>query len=204
MTQPAIEPDLLDLIRELEPSRNAQPVERLLLAVLQQAVLDYFTGNEPLQRDALRYFRESVLYRLTLQIFDLPRDTLPRGVLLDEIPERPLRVRSAARHVAPKSKAISLDMMEEIQLNRETISLLTLMQTLKGNRLHIFLTVHLLAQPVSIADVVDISGISEDTVRRQMMELQAMGLLTKTSPAGAHKSWIVSRQAAKIITGQPQ
>jgi len=193
MTQPVIAPETLDTIRELEPSRNAQPVERLLLAVLQQAVLDYFTGHEKEQRDALRYFRESVLYRLTLQLFDLPPDTLPQGVQLDAIPERPLRGRSATADVMPEAT------LEDLDLNGQNISLLSLMQLLKGNRLHVFLTIHLLDQPVSITDIVVISGISEDTVRRQMVELQEMGLLERAVTADAHKSWIISQQAATIV-----
>lgn len=196
MTQPTITSETLDAIRDLEPSRNAQPVDRLLLAVLQQAVLDYFTGSEKQQRDALRYFRESVLYRLTLQLFDLPPDALPQGVQLDSIPERTRSDRSAATDTMLEAT------LEDLDLNGHTISLFNLMQLLKGNRLHVFLTIHLLEQPVSITDVVLVSGISEDTVRRQMGELQEMGLLDRVRTAETHKSWVVSNQAVAIIAAQ--
>lgn len=195
MTEPIIAPENLTAIRELEPSRNLQPVERLVLAVLQQAVLDYYSNDENQQRDALRYFRESVLYKLTLQLFDLPADTLPLGVELDQIPQRPEQARTAAAELAPET--------EELLLNDETVPLLTLMKFLKGNRLHVFLTIYLLGQPVSIADVVAISGISEDTVRRQIGELQDLGLLERYENGEIAKSWVIAPGAAGIILGQP-
>lgn len=194
MIEPAIAPETLTAIRELEPSRNLQPVERLVLAVLQQAVLDYHSNDEVQQRDALRYFRESVLYKLTLQLFDLPRDTLPLGVDLDGIPQRPEQARTAAAELAPET--------EELLLNDQTIPLLTLMKFLKGNRLHVFLTIYLLGQPVSIADVAVISGISEDTVRRQIGELQDIGLLVDYEKGEVPKSWVIAPEAASIIVGQ--
>jgi hypothetical protein len=202
MTQPAMTPAILDSIRDLEPSRNRQPLERLLLAVLQQAVLDYFSGNKQQQRDALRYFQHSVLYRLTLQFFDLPPDALPQGVQPDTIPGRPIRVPAAVAPVVPEATGQSMNMLEDLHLNGKTISLLTLMQLLKGNRLHVFLTVHFLHQPVTTADVATVSGISEDTVRRQMIELQQMGLLEAVETAEISKSWVISQRAAAIITSQ--
>lgn len=194
MTEPIIAPENLTAIRELEPSRNLQPVERLVLAVLQQAVLDYFTADEQQQRDALRYFRESVLYKLTLQLFDLPRDTLPLGVDLDEIPQSPERARTAAAELAPET--------EELLLNDQSVPLLTLMRLLRGNRLHVFLAIYLLGRPVSIADVVDISGISEDTVRRQISELQDLGLLERQETGEAYRSWVIAQEAAGIIASR--
>jgi hypothetical protein len=197
-------PETLDNIRELEPSRNWKPVARLLLAVLQQAVLDYFSGTEKQQRDALRYFQESALYRITLQLFNLPPGALPQGVQLDEIPGRRSRVPSAAAQDRPETRDtdIPLGIFEELHLNGETISLLTLMQVLKGNRLHVFLTLHLLDQPATIADVVYTSGISEDTIRRQIVELQEMGLLEFVETAESYKSWVISHRAAAIIVNQ--
>jgi hypothetical protein len=194
MTLPVTVPDL-EAIRDLEPSRNREPIERLLLAILQQAVLDYFTGSERLQRDALRYFQDSVLYRLTLQLFNLPPDSLPQGVELDDIPSR-----LVVPPVTTEAEAEAT--IEELHLNGQTVSLLPLMQMLKGNRLHIFLTIHLLEQPAGINDIVDMSGLSEDTVRRQMVELQEMGLLKQVSTAETPKAWIVADGAAAIVTNR--
>jgi hypothetical protein len=193
-------PDALDTIRDLEPSRDRQPVERLLVAILQQAVLDYFGGNQKQKRDALRYFQESALYHLALKLFDLPPDALPQGVQPDTVPARPVRKPPALAQAAPVPGHIALELHQELHLNGKPISLLTLTQVLRGNRLHIFLTTLILDQPASIADVASISGVSEDTVGRQMTELQQMGLLTLVESADTFRSWVISENAAEIVS----
>ena len=70
----------LQYLLDLDISPELTPEQRLLLAVLRQAVLDYF-DDDPLERlSAALYFARSPIYRATLRLFDLPATLLLEGV----------------------------------------------------------------------------------------------------------------------------
>lgn len=82
----------LQMLRDMEIHHNFLPEQRLLLAVLRQAYLDYY-GDDPTEaQSAAEYFAHSPIYRLTLQACGLPEDVLPEGFEPEQL-ERHLSAR---------------------------------------------------------------------------------------------------------------
>jgi len=118
----------LHYLLDLDISAKLPPVQRLLLAVLRQSVVDYF-GDDPLQQlDAALYFAHSPLYRATLHQFGLPETLLPDGVELSGFRRQ-----------------------EKMEIAHEFVPLQleTLVRRLSGPQLKVILTMGLLPLPTT-------------------------------------------------------
>lgn len=161
----------LDLPVELPPD------QRLLLAVLRQAVVDYF-GDDPLERlSAGLYFARSPVYRTTLQLFNLPEDALPLGVDL-----------SAFRRE---------ERMDD-DFTPGALSLATLVRRLTGTQLKIVLTMGLLPLPATTRQISLHSGLTRSTVLGAMGALVSQELVRRHDD-GLRPSWSLPDGVQRVL-----
>lgn len=148
----------LQYLLDLDISTTLPPDYRLLLAVLRQAVVDYF-GDDPIEQlDAALYFAHSSVYRQTLQLFNLPDDLLPVGVDLCDFRRRER-------------------MNDENKL--DPLRLETLVRDLSGTQLKIVLTMGLVALPATTRAISLKCGLTRSTVIAALDQLAIQGLVER-------------------------
>lgn len=148
----------LHYLLDLDISPALPPSHRLLLGILRQAVCDYFGDDPTEQLDAALYFNDSPIYRATLQAFDLPDDSLPRGVDL-----------TGFRRKDKMNKSHELDPLQ----------LETLVRELTGNQLKIVLTMGLLELPAVTRKISLRSQLTRSTVLVALENLATQGLVVR-------------------------
>lgn len=148
----------LHYLLDLDISRTLSPGQRLLLAILRQAVVDYF-GADPAERlSAALYFARSPVYQMTLRQFNLPSTLLPVGVDL-----------GAFRRQEHMDEDFEVD----------SLHLQTLVRQLSGTQLKLVLTMGLLARPAVTRKICLSSGLSRSTVVTAMEQLVVQGLVER-------------------------
>lgn len=148
----------IQTLLDMEISTALSPDQRLLLAILRQSVLDYF-GDDPAMRiDAGLYFARSWVYRLTLQLFNLPDDLLPRGVDLTDFRRK-----------------------EKMNENYEPdpMKLETLVHRLSGNQIKIILAMGLLSLPAMTRQISLKSGVARSTALAALIQMNDLGLVVQ-------------------------
>jgi len=174
-TERALQARLAYLL-DLDISPRLRPEERLLLAVLRQAVVDYF-GDDPLERlSAALYFARSPLYQMTLRQFGLPDHTLPEGVDL-----------SAFRREVP----MNAKHMDPLQLE-------TLVRQLSGTQLKIVLTMGLLSLPATTRKISLNCGLGRATVMAALDQLSRQGLVQRNDDA-PHAEWSLGDEVWRVL-----
>jgi hypothetical protein len=147
----------LQYLLDLDISTALPPDYRLLLAVLRQAVVDYF-GDDPIEQlDAALYFAHSSVYRQTLQLFNLPDDLLPMGIDLCDF-------RRGER-------------MNDYRL--DPLRLETLVRDLSGTQLKIVLTMGLVTLPATTRTIGLKCGLTRSTVIAALDQLAIQGLVER-------------------------
>lgn len=167
----------LDYLLDLDLPVDLPPDQRLLLAVLRQAVMDYF-GDDPLERlSAGLYFARSPVYRTTLQLFNLPDDALPLGVDL-----------SAFRRE---------EKMDE-NFTPGALSLATLVRRLTGTQLKIVLTMGLLPLPATTRQISLHGGLTRSTVISAMEQLVQQELVQRHHD-GLRSTWSLPNGVQRVL-----
>ncbi len=167
----------IDYLVDLDLPANLPPNQRLLLAVLRQAVVDYF-GDDPLERlSAGLYFARSPVYRTTLQLFNLPENTLPLGVDL-----------SAFRRE---------EKMDE-DFTPGALSLAGLVRRLTGTQLKIVLTMGLLPLPATTRQISLHGGLSRSTVIGAMEQLVRQELVRRHDD-GLRPTWSLPDGVQRVL-----
>lgn len=138
--------------QEIAP--GATPEKRLCLAILRQAVADYFSDDLRQREDAAQYFAHSPLYQWTLHLFGLPQDMLPEGMQL-----------------------IFSDTGEVVLPEKEKLALETLVRELSGAQLKVVLTMGLLATPASAGRISRRCELNRGTVMAALSQLMEQGLV---------------------------
>ncbi len=167
----------IQTLLDMEIPATLSPDQRLLLAILRQSVLDYF-GDDPTMRiDAGLYFARSWVYRLTLQLFNLPDDLLPRGVDLTDFRRK-----------------------EKMNENYESdpMKLETLVRRLSGNQLKIMLSMGLLSLPAVTRQISLKSGISRSTALGALVQMDELGLVVQHQIDG-RAAWSLPDAARKLV-----
>lgn len=163
----------LQQLLNVQISNELEPEQRLCLAVLRQAVLDYFGDSPELKQSAADYFAHATLYKLTLQMFRLPTDLLPIGIELGRAPDDP------AESVDP-------------------LRLETLVHELSATQLKVILNLGLLDLPVSAGAVARQCRLNRATVLKALAELAEQGLV-KPLDTGLYTMWTVPAQAQRFL-----
>lgn len=167
----------IDYLVDLDLPANLPPNQRLLLAVLRQAVVDYF-GDDPLERlSAGLYFARSPVYRTTLQLFNLPENTLPLGVDL-----------SAFRRE---------EKMDD-DFTPGALSLAGLVRRLTGTQLKIVLTMGLLPLPATTRQISLHGGLSRSTVIGAMEQLVRQELVRRHDD-GLRPTWSLPDGVQRVL-----
>ncbi len=167
----------IDYLVDLDLPANLPPDQRLLLAVLRQAVVDYF-GDDPLERlSAGLYFARSPVYRTTLQLFNLPENTLPLGVDL-----------SAFRRE---------EKMDD-DFTPGALSLAGLVRRLTGTQLKIVLTMGLLPLPATTRQISLHGGLSRSTVIGAMEQLVRQELVRRHDD-GLRPTWSLPDGVQRVL-----
>lgn len=162
---------------DMEVDHNLPPEHRLLLAVLRQAFLDYF-GEEPVERQsAAEYFALSPLYRLTLNLLEMPDDMLPAGI-------------------EPAALQEALRMNDAHDL--ETLRMETLVRQLSGSQLKVVLTMGLLSLPASAGKIAAGCQISRTAVTPALLQLLEQGLVERHD-RGTHQFWSLPPAVAELL-----
>lgn len=162
---------------DLDITNALPPDQRLLLAILRQSVVDYF-GDDPVEQlSAALYFARSPIYRTTLQLFDLPEDTLPLGVDLSEF----RRKESMNKDYQP-----------------DALQLETLVRKLPGTHLKIVLTMGLLPMPVVTRKISLRCGLTRGTVLTALDSLADQGLVVRDELDG-RRAWSFPATVRRII-----
>lgn len=167
----------IDYLVDLDLPANLPPDQRLLLAVLRQAVVDYF-GDDPLERlSAGLYFARSSIYRTTLQLFNLPENTLPLGVDL-----------SAFRRE---------EKMDD-NFTPGALSLAGLVRRLTGTQLKIVMTMGLLPLPATTRQISLQGGLSRSTVIGAMEQLVRQELVWRHDD-GLRPTWSLPDGVQQVL-----
>ena len=167
----------IDYLLDLDLPADLPPDQRLLLAVLRQAVVDFF-GDDPLERlSAGLYFARSPVYRTTLQLFNLPEDTLPLGVDL-----------SAFRRE---------EKMDD-DFTPGALSLATLVRRLTGTQLKIVLTMGLLPLPATTRQISLHGGLTRSTVLSAMEQLVRQELVQRHHD-GLRPTWSLPDGVQRVL-----
>lgn len=167
----------LDYMLNLDLPADLPPDQRLLLAVLRQAVVDYF-GDDPLERlSAGLYFARSPVYRTTLQLFNLPEDALPLGVDL---------------------RAFRKEERMDDDFKPGALSLATLVRRLTGTQLKIVLTMGLLPLPATTRQISLHGGLTRSTVLSAMEQLVRQELVHKHHD-GLRPTWSLPAGVQRVL-----
>ncbi len=162
---------------DMEIPAMLSPDQRLLLAILRQSVLDYF-GDDPAMRiDAGLYFAHSWVYRLTLQLFNLPDDLLPRGVDLTDFRRK-----------------------EKMNENYESdpMQLETLVRRLSGNQLKIMLSMGLLSLPAVTRQISLKSGVARSTALAALLQMDDLRLVLQHQIDG-RPAWSLPDAVGRLV-----
>lgn len=160
---------------ELPPALSAD--QRLLLAILRQSVIDYFGDDPTEQLDAALYFADSWVYRLTLQLFNLPDDLLPCGVDLTDFRRK--------------------ETMDN-DFEPDPLHLEALVRRLSGMQLKIVMTMGLLPLPVATRRISNQCGISRSTALAALVQMADQGLVVRQLVDG-HAAWSFSDDVRRLI-----
>jgi len=167
----------LQYLLDLDISPSLTPEQRLLLAVLRQAVLDYF-GDDPLERlSAALYFARSPLYRMTLAQFNLPADLLPAGVDLTAFR------RKEAMDAAHEHDPLRLE---------------TLVRQLSGTQLKVILTMGLLPLPVAVRPISLSCALTRSTVMVALDQLLTQRLVERHYE-GTRAMWSLNNEVRRVL-----
>ncbi len=152
------------------------PVQRLCLAILRQAVADYF-GNDLQQReDAAQYFAHSPLYQSTLRLFGLPPDMLPEGMEL-----------------------IFSDTGEVVMPEKATLALETLVRRLSGTQLKVMMTMGLLDGPASAGRISRHCQLHRGTVMAALSQLMEEGLVESLEEKN-YMVWTLPDEVRRLLS----
>ncbi len=166
----------LTYLLDLDISPRLLPEERLLLAILRQAVVDYF-GDDPLEQlSAALYFARSPLYRLTLRRFGLPDHTLPEGI---------------DRSVLRRLVSMNAEQIDPLQLE-------TLVRRLSGTQLKVVLTMGLLSLPATTRKISLKCGLGRATVMAALDQLARLGLVQRNDDA-PHAEWSLGDEVWRVL-----
>lgn len=167
----------LEVLLDPDLPPASTPEQRLLLAILNQAVMDYF-DEDPVERvSAALYFAHSPLYQLTLSLFDLPHDLLPAGVERD---------------------AFSKDEMMNAERDSEALRLETLVRRLSGTQLKVVLTMGLLPLPTTTRKISMNCGMTRSTVLQTLEQLLIQGLVERRD-GGAWPLWSLPAAVQNVL-----
>jgi hypothetical protein len=158
----------LQILIDLEIDHNLPPHQRLLLAVLRQAFIDYFAHDPDERESAADYFALSPLYPLTLSMLGFSEDVLPKGIKAADIQQR-------------------RDQMNDVQ-EPDGLRLETLVRQLSGSQLKVVLTMGLLSLPATAGKIAASCRMSRSTVIGALTQLEAQGLVDRQD-RGAHQYW---------------
>jgi hypothetical protein len=160
----------LDIPAELPPDAM------LLLAVLRQAVVDYF-GDDPVQQlDAALYFALSPDYKETLRLFNLSEGLLPLGVDLSEF-------RRKKR------------MNDDYQYDR--LHLETLVRQLSGTQLKIVLTMGMMELPATTRTISLRCGLARATALGALEQMDTQGLVRREGEM--RPQWSLPRPVKRLM-----
>ncbi len=162
---------------DLELPSSLPPYERLLLAILRQAIIDYFDDDPTEQLSASLYFAQSPFYCAVLQRFHMPEDTLPIGVDLTDF---------------RRKEKMNNDCEPEL------LVLETLVRRLSGTQLKIVLTMGLLPQPVVTRRISLKCEISRSTTLVALENLARQGLVIRHEIDG-RAAWAFPAAVERII-----
>ncbi|MCA9865123.1 MAG: hypothetical protein KIS95_04920 [Anaerolineae bacterium] len=162
---------------DLELSSGLAPYDRLLLAILRQAIIDYFDDDPTEQLSAALYFAQSPFYCAVLQRFNLPEDTLPLGVDLTDFRRKEQMIRDS---------------------EPERLGLETLVRRLSGTQLKIVLTMGLLPQPVVTRRISLRCEISRSTTLVALEHLASQGLVIRHEIDG-RAAWAFPAAVERLI-----
>lgn len=162
----------LQQLLNLQVSNHLEPEQRLCLAVLRQAVLDYFGEDPTLKQSAADYFARSTLYKLTLQMLRLPVDLLPIGIDLGRHPQ-------------------DVEPVDPLKLE-------TLVNELSGTQLKVMLSLGLLELPVSAGAISKQCRLNRATVLKALAEMAEQGLV-KPLDSGLYTIWTVPAGARLFL-----
>lgn len=146
----------LRIVIDQEIPHQLLPEQRLGLAILRQAYVDYFRGDVHDRQTAAAYFAGSPLYLLTLRMFRKPDNWLPWGVVLRRTAEG------------------ELIMDEE---NEELTNLEALVRQLSGNQLKVVLTMGLMTLPAAAGSISKQCELNRATVINALKQLEMQGLV---------------------------
>ena len=162
---------------DLDISPELTPEQRLLLAVLRQAVVDYF-GDDPLERlNAALYFTRSPIYQVTLHLFNLPATLLPEGVDLTAFRRR--------------------EQMAEAN-EPDALRLETLVHQLSGTQLKVILSMGLLPLPATTRAIALNGGLVRQTTRAALEQLATKGLV-RCYDDGQRPTWSISDEVRRVL-----
>jgi hypothetical protein len=165
----------LQQLLDLDVSRHLEPEQRLCLAILRQAVLDYFGDTPHLKQSAADYFDRSAMYLVTLKMFNLPDDLLPIGVDLGRAP----------------GDATAEPPVDPLRLE-------TLVNELSGTQLKVMLTLGLLALPASAGTISKQCRLNRSTVLKALAQLADQGLVMPLD-TGLYTIWTVPAQVRQFL-----
>lgn len=161
----------LQYLLDLDIPDRLEPEQRLLLAVLRQAVIDYF-GDDPLEKaSAVAYFAESPLYQITLRLFRLPDDLLPAGVDIGR---------------------------GRVEMPLDPIRLETLVHELSGTQLKVMLTLGLLELPATAGRISKECRVSRGTAIGALGQLAEQGMVVAVDTSQA-TIWTVPSQVRQFL-----
>lgn len=167
----------IQTLLDMEIPVTLSPDQRLLLAILRQSVLDYF-GDDPTMRiDAGLYFARSWVYRLTLQLFNLPDDLLPRGVDLTDFRRK--------------------EKMNE-DYKQDPLHLETLIHRLSGNQLKIILSMGMLSLPAVTRQISLKSGVARSTALAALLQMNDLGLVEQHQIDG-RSAWSLPDAVRRLV-----
>ncbi|MCL4805022.1 MAG: hypothetical protein KJ046_12045 [Anaerolineae bacterium] len=166
----------LEYLMDLELPQALSADQRLLLAILRQAVIDYF-GDDPIEQlDAALYFADSRVYQATLQLFGLPDDLLPHGVDLTNFRRKKMNNQS-------KPDGLQLE---------------ALVRRLSGTQLKIVLTMGLLPLPVATRKISLQCGLSRSTTLVALDQMADQGLIMRHQVSG-RVVWSFPEEVRRLV-----
>lgn len=168
----------LQFLIDNEIPTGIAPELRLCLAVLRQAVIDYFEGDPMDRYSAWEYFARSPLYAQTLQCFGLPPDLLPAGV-----------------DVGGGYRRNDVSTTEET----ESLGLEKLVRELSGAQLKVVLAMGgMLPLPNSAGAIARACDLNRTTAAVALEQLSKLGLV-EMEMDGTTKTWALPAEVRKLL-----